>query len=298
MNNLEEKIGRIKQVLDVKGLINQKQDKHQIIDYYRTNRIAYLLFHNRQGYLHMGLSKNGIYSKEDLIQPVLQIEEIIHRDSIKTVMELGCGRGANSYFLAKRNPSLIFKAIDLSTGPLRKYKNLKNLEFYLGDYHFLDMVPDGSVDLFFGIETLCHSDQKEKLFATLFNKLRSGGFLVSFDGYYNPRKDISEVEKEACILVEHGMAVNHFDPLSYFEDRALLAGFNIKHTEDLTTKVIPSLKRFETLSFRFFKRPILAKMMSKILPEMFIRNSISGYLMPDLVERKIAVYYKYLFIKP
>ncbi len=298
MTELERRLTKIKKVLDVSYLKEQDQDSMQIRSYYQTNRIAYRIFHNWEGYLHMGITRGEKYRKEDLLVPLLEIESEIKSSNAKSVVELASGRGANSYFLAKRNPQCNFRLLDLSTSPISKYTQLPNISFNLGDFHDLSQISDASVDIVFILEALCHSDNKLRVLDEVKRILRKGGLFIIYDGYLaDATGKLTDVEKEACVLTEKGMAVNHFEALNDFESYVKESGLIISDKENLSSFVLPTMKRFERLARLFFKFPLLSRLAKKVLPEKFVRNSLSGYLMPELIRGEIALYYKHVLVK-
>lgn len=296
MLDLSSKIKKIKKVIDFDYILNEKENSEKIREYYIANKIAYKIFHNTSSYLHMGISQNDEFKMNDLEKQLRTINKLIKKTNSKNILELGYGHGANSYYLAKKNKELNFQAIDLSTKPSRKFTHLKNVNFDLGDYHNLEKYPDNSFDVVFAIETLCHSNKKELVLTQVFNKLKKGGLFIIYDGYLNKEK-LTEEEKIACILAEKGMAVDEFEMLPSFEEKAKKQ-FQLIQTENLSEFILPTLLKFERLAQHFYKHKWLGKFISEILSEKIIRNTFSAYLMPNLIKEKIAVYYLHVLQKP
>ena len=294
MKTISEKIKEIKKVIDINYLINEHQNIKVLKDYYVRNKIAYLLFHNRQSFLHMGISHDGRYLNRDLYVQLKEIEKIIHLNGSKKVLELGFGHGANTNYLAKKHTDIQFDAIDISTRPFEKYIR-SNTNFMLGDYHYLDHLTDDSYDVIFAIETICHSTNKKKVFDQVCKKLKKRGIFIVYDGYLNKR-NLSDEENLSCILVKKGMAVDSFEHLNDVEGY-MKEYFHIQESVDLSVNILPTLYRFERLAKYFYRIPFVAKLFIKLLPEKFIRNTFSAYLMTNLVKEKIAVYYKHLLVK-
>ena len=299
MTLLEEKLKKITNTLSIDYLLHEQEDSEHIRKYYIINRLAYRLFHNRKAYLHMGISTDGKYKESDLEAQAMSVQTYINSIKPATVLELGYGQGANSFFLASKNPESNFFAIDLSTEPVKKYSHLKNLKFQLGDYHDLSNFPEGQFDIVFGFETICHSDHKEIVLEQVARILKPGGKLIIYDGYLNKQQsDLSEDEKLAAVLVEKGMAVNHFESLDLFEQKITKGNmWEVVERQDFSQQILPSLYRFERMAKVFFYNKFIAKVLIKLLPEMFICNALSGYLMPNLIESKVAVYYKHVLQK-
>lgn len=293
---IAKKIEDIRKLKDFSYLLNEKQDKKKIKEYYNKNKITYLFFHNKSGYLHMGISQNKRYKKSDLLRQVKIIKQEIENSSTSRVLELGYGRGANLYSIAKTYPQKKFIGIDLSTKPLKKYQR-DNIKFIRGDYNNLDLVWN-NFDLVFAIETLCHSCSITDSLKEVYSVMRPGAKLIIFDGYYlvnldNQKKHI----QEACRLAEKGMAVDHFHTLDELRLESKKIGFNIVEEQDFSNNILPSLYRFEKLAKLYFRYSFIFKLVNLFSFEMFTRNALSGYLMPELIKAKIVGYYMHILEK-
>lgn len=295
--SLADKLNDVSSALNIEYLLKENESADIIKDYYRTNKISYRLFHNWSGFLHMGISKNGVYKKLDLLEQPKEVEQYIKSLDAKNILELGAGRGANSFFLAERNPTITFYAIDFSTSPIKKYIR-KNLTFNFADYHNLSIFDDNFFDVIFAIETVCHSDKKEVVLREVYKKLKKGGVFIIFDGYLSKDRNLlNEEQKTTCVLIEKGMAINEFESLESFNKKVISTGFTVLKEENLSENILPTLLRFEKMANKFFKNKFLQKILTFIFPEKVIRNSISGYLMPNFIEEKIGFYIKHVLQK-
>lgn len=295
--NLVDKLNEINSCLDTKYLLHESENLDVVKDYYTTNKISYRLFHNWGGFLHMGISQNGIYKKTDLLEQVLDVEKYIKSVDAKNILELGAGRGANSFYLSKNNPSVTCYAIDISTSPINKYKR-ENLIFNFADYHNLSIFQDDFFDIIFAVETICHSNDKEVVLREAYKKLKKGGVLSIFDGYLNNDKNLlNEEQKLASVLIEKGMAVDEFETLQSFNKKIANVGFTILREENLSQNILPTLYKFERMAKKFFKNKFLRKLLILIFPEKVIRNSLSAYLMTNFIEEKIGLYIKHILQK-
>jgi ubiquinone/menaquinone biosynthesis C-methylase UbiE len=247
----------------------------------------------------MGISRNGKYKESDLLEAARTIENYIKKSS-KKVLELATGRGANSVYLAKKYPKVDFYGIDISKGQLdyafKKASKLDNFHPDFGDYHSLKKFDNESFDIVFVIEALCHSTKKEKVLNEVYRVLRKGGYFIIFDGYQN-KNNLSKNERTALKLTEIGMAVEKFESYDSFINKVKKDKFKIVLEEDASDYVLPTMNRFERLAKKFFNHPILAKLVVAITPKAFTYNSLSGYLMPNLMKDKITCYMITILIK-
>lgn len=283
------KLHKISQVFTISKLLNQSFSKDQISSYYDKNIWAYKLFYSRQGALHMGLTnKNG---KNDLFGLTKIVEFQITKQTL-SVLELACGQGANSVFLAKRHPLINFIGIDLSSGQLKeatkRSKNLINLTFKKQDYHQLEGL-NQKFDLVFIFEALCHSPNKEQVLLEIKKKLNPGGLLIIADAY-TAKNTLTDQEQTIINLIEMGMAVNKFTNIDSFNNQIQLQKFQVIEELDLSKNIRISLQKLEWLARGYFKFPTIARFLKNILPDEVIKNAISGYLMKDSIDQNLSTY--------
>lgn len=295
-DNFKKYLKIIESNFNINRLINEKQQNKQIRNYYLTNHLAYLVFHNRKGFMHMGLSKNNKYSSNDLLGQLKIIQKYIDEIKAQQVLELGAGDGSNSLYLAKNNQSVNFIGIDLSKNPSNK--KAVNYKQELGDFHNLNKYANESFDLIFVIEALCHSTRKDIVLNEVYKKLRKKGLFIIFDGYVNkPLYQLTDDEILAKKLTEKTMAVDGFDFVDDFEKVVRKSNFSIITKRDLSQEIMPSLKRFEKLALLFYKLPLVTNLIKFLLPQESVQNSVAGLLMPTLVQKRVACYYVHVLKK-
>jgi sterol 24-C-methyltransferase len=295
-NNLHQLVNLISSSIEVKSLVKNRVSNKQIQEYYLTNHLAYLFFHNRHGFMHMGISKNGVYRVEDLIRPLKIIDRYLKKADAEKILELGPGNGSNSAYLAKKNKKSQFFGIDLSKKPLSKHKLLTNYKQIKGDFHNLSKFNDQSFDLVFAIETLCHSSSKNIVLKQVHRKLRQNGVLIILDGYLYKDK-LNATERLAKRLVEKSMAVDNFEHVNKIRRVIKQTGFQILKEDNLTKKVLPTMYRFEKIARYFYKFPLVTKVLVKIIPSKITYNAVAGLLMPTLLNQKVACYFIHVLKK-
>lgn len=287
----------IKKTFDVSKIINQEQKEKEIRNYYLINHLPYLLFHNRNGFMHMGLSKTAKFKYDDLLEPLRIVDNYIKLTGAKNVLELGAGNGSDSIYLAGQNREIKFEGLDLSKNSLNKNKRI-NYKQEIGDYHDLSKYKDESFDIVFVIEALCHSLNKKRVLYEVYKKLKKGGLFIIFDGYYKkPLTDMSKNEKLAAYLTEKAMTVDKFENINDFDKTIKKTPFELVKKENFSLLILPSLKRFERMALAFFKYPVFTRIINKILPLDFTKNSIAGLLMPILIQRNVGCYYLHVLEK-
>lgn len=299
---IQQKVSTLSKLFDV-GKISHLEVSHptKIASYYKTNKLAYKLFHSKTNFIHVGLSENNKYYEKDLYKQAEIIESYFDKNT-KNVLEIGCGKGKNLAFLASRNPNIKFYGIDLEGGQtdvaVSKSKSLDNLHIEYGDFHNLSQLKDKEFDIVFVVEALCHSTNKEKVANEVHKILKQEGLFIVFDGYLGVEIDsLDNYTSLVCKLVEKGMVVDKFENYNAVKSKILKQGFNLKKEIDYSKNILPTLYRFERLTNFAFNLGIFSKILIKVLPSNFTNNGISGYLMPDLIKTGIAKYYLSVFRK-
>jgi SAM-dependent methyltransferase len=295
-DNLELYLKQIGEIFNISDIIEEPQEEPQIINYFLSNRLLYRLGHNWGGFYHSGISYDGAYKRDDLKEPARIVERYIHEMDAKSVLEPGSGLGSNSAFLARRNPSVRFEAIDLSNKPLRNFSRIPNLSFHCGDYHDLSRFEDATYDIVFMVETLCHSKNKPRVLREVKKKLKTNGLLIIFDAYYtNDAGPLTQSEDIMCQLVTKSLAVDRFERLDDVEGY-MRQEFSIVVSKDISAYVIPFYVYFENrrdLRF-YFNHPFFAKTVNKILPLVVVKNFIAVLLVAATLQGQLSCYYQHV----
>jgi arsenite methyltransferase len=233
-DNLELYLKQITNIFDISRIIDAPLGTDQIINYYVANKLPYRLGLNWGGFLHCGISYDGKHKTGDFREQARIIENYIKNKRAKNVLELAYGLGPNCAFLAKRNPSVLFDAVDISNKPLRRFTKIPNLHFFFSDYHDLSQFEDNSYDIVFVIEALCYSKQKLEVLREVKKKLKENGIFIVFDAYKRDRASpISESEKTMWELVARGCALDTFEKVDDVES-AMEKEYSVVLSEDLT----------------------------------------------------------------
>jgi len=132
----------------------------------------------RKGPLYGG--KDFIEAKYDFIDKMLEFSEA---DAPQKVLDVGCGIGGTSRYIAKKYPQATVTGITISpeqqqrATQLAKERGVDNAQFELCDA--LDMkYPDNSFDLVWACESGEHMPDKEKYVQEMTRVLKPGGRIV------------------------------------------------------------------------------------------------------------------------
>lgn len=294
---LAQKLEDISKVFKIDDVIKTNIDEKYIQKYYWINKIPYSLFHTKKDFVHMGISRDGVYKESDLWEAPKIVEGYLKRKlKGNKVLELATGRGANSFYLAKKFPMVSFYGIDIAgVGQLecafKKAKVVNNFYPDFGDYHDLSGFKNETFDIIFVIEALCHSTNKNRVLAEVYRILKKDGIFIIIDGYLNKKRErLSSDEKIAAQLTEKGMAVAEFEFYDDFIVKIKANNLEIEFEENVSQFVIPTMNRFEKKSALFFKHTKLAKLALRIFPKEFLYNAIAGYLSSLLMKTGVCNY--------
>ncbi len=291
---LKEKLYKIARVFDIDKLQSVQADNNYIRSYYLKNKIPYSIFHTKLNFVHMGISRDEVFKEQDLLEHASLVDKYITELDATNVLELATGRGANSLWLARKHPDKNFYGVDLSEGQIsfarKGAKEYSNFHAELGDFHNLEQFEDNTFDIVFIVEALCHSNSTGKALSEINRVLKDDGHFIVFDGYLGSR-ELSDDEKTAAKITEHGMAVAEFLEYQNFKNLSTKNGLHVIKEEDLSKFVIPTMQRFERMAERFFKRPRIGKFASRLLPQEFTYNAVSGMLMPILFRKGVFEYW-------
>ena len=301
LNKLDNYLKKIKSIFPVKNIINKNIDSDNIINYYRSSSAIYKYLHSYEGAVHMALNYDGIFNKKGYYTQLNEILELIDVLKVKSVLELGSGKGFNSIFLANKLPKIRFSGIDITDKHLvianRRSHHIENLKFTYGDFQKSNY-DDASFDLIFELESICHADDSRQVLSENFRILKKGGQFVLYDGFRQIGfESLPDNLVQAAILAEKSLAVNRFEKIDTWLEIASEVGFKLKVKKDLSKAIMPNLGKLQLLARKYFEYPFLSKIFLRILSQNMIMNTIAVLLLPFTVRNKAHCYYKIILEK-
>jgi protein-L-isoaspartate O-methyltransferase len=176
-------------------------------------------------------------------QAALVLAEV-RANGAKRVLEIGCGRGFCTLFLAGSAPDVQFEGVDLLARHIQTARDaaaaggLRNATFRVTDATVMQPAYQ-KYDVIFGCEALCHVGA-DVCFATLTKLLRRGGRLVIIDGFRSPTfNTCHENQRRAMILAESAFRINAMHSRRRWIRRGKVAGFQLIRYHDLTREAEP-----------------------------------------------------------
>jgi cyclopropane fatty-acyl-phospholipid synthase-like methyltransferase len=214
-------------------------------------------------------------------------------DETATVLDIGTGRGgfpthvAAEYGAAVHGIDIDPLHVSAARSNARDRGVSAKTEFSIGTYHDIPY-PDGTFDAVSGIETVCHSDRKERVLAEIRRVLKPGGRLMISDGFMS-RTELTEPEAAKLRTVLDGWAVPELAHVSEF--RAVLEdlGFTNVAFEDHYEEIIPSSRRQRWLSLGVTPLLRIASALG-LKSDSSVEQGVTLYHQYEIIERGIAVH--------
>lgn len=263
---------------------------NNIVDYYDTCESDYRIFWdlNRSMAMHAGFWDHTTYSLSDALirenEILAQFAKISLGDH---VLDAGCGVGGSSFFLAKTCGCRV-TGITLSDHQVKvasAYAKKQGLETFVRfekmDFSHTNF-PDASFDVIWGLESICHAEDKRAFVREAYRLLKDGGRLVIADGFAS-RSDYSVKEFADMRRWLNGWQVNYIETREVFFNHLSLNGFSEVDYRNITENIVPSSRRLYWISFP-------ALVFSKLGEWCGVRKKIQ-------TENVRAAYYQYVTLK-
>jgi ubiquinone/menaquinone biosynthesis C-methylase UbiE len=155
--------------------------------------------------------------------------------SKKTILEVGCGNGIQSMYVAEKFAPHTVIGVDLNPDNIKlaqeNSQGRNNLHFYVDDAHKLDQIADNSIDVAICIESAFHYPQKELFLKQVERVLKPNGKFIIADiiNKSSSRKQLG--------VWKRSMAFHHWTEEQYvqsFEESKL----ELQHKENITSQVV------------------------------------------------------------
>ena len=175
---------------------------------------------------------------------------ISHKAKIKRddrVLDAGCGVGGSSVWLGQERGCAVV-GINVIPAQLTRARNLAELRgvtdlvtFELCDYNSTGL-PDESFTVVWGLESICHSEDKREFCREAWRLLKPGGRIIVADGFL-AREAVGQTERRYLQEWYDGWAVPHLSRIDEFRTYLSSAGFAELTFNDVTGNILPSARR-------------------------------------------------------
>ncbi len=173
-------------------------------------------------------------------------------DSTDRVLNVGCGAGADSVYLARVygidvvGVNISETQLDLARGHAADQGVADRTDFRHDDFHELATLDDGSVDVYWGLEALTHSDDVSAALHQARRVLAPSGRLAIAD-LFTPSDEKAHAVATDLRTIEDALGVR-FGSIDGLRSALSEAGFVDVTVRDATANVEPATKRRYTFS--------------------------------------------------
>ncbi len=292
---LKNKLQRLSGIFDLNNVSKKHFSEKDVIKYYVDSSLGYSKVHSEHGSIHMALNADGVFNKDGYYEQAKIIAEYINKDKNKHIIEIACGKGFNTDYLAMNFPELRFSGIDLTPKHIKFAKSKirpfqKNVDFKVANFLNLPF-PNETFDFAFEVESVCHATDMQKALGEINRVLLPNSLFLVFDGFRKPIiNELHEDFRLASRLVEVSMAIDKAWILDEWIKIAENSGFELIKIQDYSNSILPNLKRFERYAEKFLNHPIKRRIISFFLPQYLIKNVIAAFLMPTLIKAGVHSY--------
>ena len=210
---------------------------YSVRDYYVSINDVYLHVFGKHLMLHYPYYMKDYESLEKR-QENLTDYCLSHIDGMadKSVLEVGCGNGTQSLYIAGTRSPLKITGIDLNPDnisiALQNKTGQQNVDFTVDDAQKLETIDDNSIDLLICIESAFHYPHKELFLRQVSRVLKPTGEFVIADIV-----NISPNRKYLSKGWKNKMAFNHWMESDYMKSFSG-TGLKIGYKENITSNII------------------------------------------------------------
>ncbi len=260
------------------------------MQYYDTCESDYrLLWHlDRHLAMHYGFWDEGTrLLREALVNMNAYVCSKLTLSEGECVLDAGCGVGGSAIYIARRWPVEV-RGITLSQKQAARATNHAARTSLVGSAHFTvanycsTPFPDGSFDAIYGIESICHANDKSEFLREASRLLKEGGRLVVAD-FFRTGNAVPPAKDREMLLWARSWAVPDFVSWDAFIRAAAAAGLELEVNENITANVERTARRL----YQFFFPGLFCHGLLRMLG---LRNRVHG-------RNLWSAYYQYRCLK-
>jgi cyclopropane fatty-acyl-phospholipid synthase-like methyltransferase len=232
----------------------------EIKEYYDFSKLDYQIYNTASSdiSMHFGLWDSSVHShREALLNENKILSQIANIKSSDYVLDIGCGYGTTSIWLAKNIGCKVLgitisdKQVEEAKETAKRYAVDHLTDFRVMDFHNLEF-PDNTFNKVIAIESVSHSSDKQKVIKEIYRVLKPEGIFVIADGFFAKSRDnLSEEEKKIAKICFEGVHVPPLAEQKEFENWLKEVGFNEVGWFDKTSNILRTSKRISNFGRLF-----------------------------------------------
>ena len=223
---------------------------HHVLDYYAECWLSrFSDGHNpKSKAMHLGyFTTDGLSNDDAKLKTNQLIAEIlgISKNEYATIVDLGCGIGGTCIYLAQRFSNSAFTGVNISKEQLKFAEHLRSseglteerIQLELADYAKTSLKSSSS-NYVFALESLCHAQSKESVYAEVHRILADKGVFLFVD-YFEIRVPDNREEEDLLNIFRNGWAVSQY--IRDHKQQLLSTGFHSITEQSLVDHVKPGI---------------------------------------------------------
>jgi cyclopropane fatty-acyl-phospholipid synthase-like methyltransferase len=280
----------------VAGALDHAAHVRKLVSYFEDTKTDYRLWWITSTALAMHF---GFYDEqtrdhaEALINMNRELAKRANLHSGDCVLDAGCGVGGSAIWLARELGASVV-GVNVVPGDIdrgRRYARRRNVDhrvtFELQDMTRTDF-PDGSFDVVWAIESVCHVPDKREFLAEARRLLKPGGRLVIADAFRH-RRPLSSADERLLRDWLSAWAVTDLMTPDEFTAAAEDNGFARVQFEDVSEHVRPSSRRMYRLMRVLYPLGVIRRALG-LFTDVQLANRRSALEQYRVVRRGLLVY--------
>ena len=238
--------------------------QQKIVTYFEKAGLDYYYW-DKQFNMHFGYFKWGInpFNRPALLnqmnQEVMDRLQLSQKDD-PVILDLGCGLGTVSRFMAKANREAHFLGFTITPWQVQFGKQLtieqglaESITMYESDYEQLP-IKDEMADGAFAMESACYAkgSAKKGLVKELYRVLKKGGRFVIADGFRKHARPLPNWLQKVYRKNLDCWALSELADIQQFTQALDQEGFRNIKIEDVSWRVAPSFLHIPVVALQFY----------------------------------------------